>query len=99
MCPTWWKATSGPWWSARWRGRVAGRTSVSHWCLHPGGKRILDAVHKGMGFVNGELQESRAVLQGLWQPLVGHGAVCAEADAGKERSRSKSCLQLPLVQD
>jgi predicted naringenin-chalcone synthase len=35
---------------------------VSHWCLHPGGKRILDAVHKCMGFVNGELQESRTVL-------------------------------------
>jgi predicted naringenin-chalcone synthase len=35
---------------------------VSHWCLHPGGKRILDAVHKSMGFVNGELQESRNVL-------------------------------------
>jgi predicted naringenin-chalcone synthase len=41
----------------------SGPESVSHWCLHPGGKRILDAVHKGMGFVNGELQESRAVLK------------------------------------
>ncbi|RYY89837.1 MAG: type III polyketide synthase [Chitinophagaceae bacterium] len=38
-------------------------SDVSHWCLHPGGKRILDAVHKSMGFVNGELQASRNVLQ------------------------------------
>jgi predicted naringenin-chalcone synthase len=36
---------------------------VTHWCLHPGGKRILDAVHKSMDFVNGELDASREVLK------------------------------------
>ncbi|RYY38379.1 MAG: type III polyketide synthase [Chitinophagaceae bacterium] len=36
---------------------------VTHWCLHPGGKRILDAVDKSMGFTDGQLQASRDVLQ------------------------------------
>ncbi|RYZ23202.1 MAG: type III polyketide synthase [Chitinophagaceae bacterium] len=36
---------------------------VSHWCLHPGGKRILDAVNKSMGFAGEELSDSRSVLR------------------------------------
>jgi predicted naringenin-chalcone synthase len=36
---------------------------VSHWCIHPGGKRILESVHKSLGFVNGELQDSYDVLR------------------------------------
>ncbi len=35
---------------------------VSHWCIHPGGKRILDAIQKSMGFQNGELSCSYEVL-------------------------------------
>lgn len=35
---------------------------VSHWCIHPGGKRILQAIHKSLGFTNGQLQSSYEVL-------------------------------------
>jgi predicted naringenin-chalcone synthase len=49
-------------------GRALGREEkgiedVSHWCLHPGGKRILQAVHKCLGFTNGQLQCSYDTLQ------------------------------------
>jgi predicted naringenin-chalcone synthase len=40
-----------------------GIEDVSHWCLHPGGKRILQAVHKCLGFTNGQLQCSYDTLQ------------------------------------
>ena len=35
---------------------------ISHWCIHPGGKRILQAIHKSLGFTNGQLQCSYEVL-------------------------------------
>jgi len=35
---------------------------VSHWCIHPGGKRILQAIHKSLDFTNGQLQCSYDVL-------------------------------------
>ncbi len=35
---------------------------VSHWCIHPGGKRILQAIHKSLCFTNGQLQPSYDVL-------------------------------------
>jgi predicted naringenin-chalcone synthase len=36
---------------------------VSHWCIHPGGKRILQAIHKSLGFTNGQLECSYDVLK------------------------------------
>lgn len=36
---------------------------VSHWCIHPGGKRILSAIHKSLGFTNGQLHCSQEVLK------------------------------------
>ncbi|RYY66049.1 MAG: type III polyketide synthase, partial [Chitinophagaceae bacterium] len=36
---------------------------VSHWCIHPGGKRILEAIHKSLGFTNGQLEASCSVLR------------------------------------
>ncbi len=36
--------------------------AVSHWCIHPGGKRILEAIHKSLALKNGELQSSYDVL-------------------------------------
>jgi predicted naringenin-chalcone synthase len=39
-----------------------GGEEVSHWCIHPGGKRILDAIGKSMKFTNGELSNSYDVL-------------------------------------
>lgn len=35
---------------------------VSHWCIHPGGKKILEAIHKSLSFTNGELACSYEVL-------------------------------------
>ena len=37
-------------------------TKVTHWCIHPGGKRILEAIHKSLQFSNGQLQHSYDVL-------------------------------------
>lgn len=39
------------------------REQVSHWCIHPGGKRILESVHKSLGFENGQLQDCYDVLK------------------------------------
>lgn len=36
---------------------------VSHWCIHPGGKKILESIHKCLGFTNGQLDTSAAVLK------------------------------------
>lgn len=35
---------------------------VSDWCIHPGGKRILEVIHKALAFTNGQLQNSYNVL-------------------------------------
>jgi predicted naringenin-chalcone synthase len=35
---------------------------VTDWCIHPGGKRILEAIHKSLGFTNKELNYSYNVL-------------------------------------
>lgn len=39
------------------------KKEISHWCIHPGGKRILDSIHRSLGFTNGELAASYEVLQ------------------------------------
>lgn len=39
------------------------RKNISHWCIHPGGKRILDSIHRSLGFTNGELAASYNVLK------------------------------------
>jgi predicted naringenin-chalcone synthase len=35
---------------------------VTDWCIHPGGKRILEAIHKSLGFTNGQLDHSYKTL-------------------------------------
>ena len=37
--------------------------SITHWCIHPGGKRILDSIQKSLSFNNGELSECYQVLK------------------------------------
>ena len=37
--------------------------AITDWCIHPGGKRILEAIHKSLHFTNGQLQHSYNVLQ------------------------------------
>jgi predicted naringenin-chalcone synthase len=39
------------------------KKDISHWCIHPGGKRILEAVHHSLGFTNGQLQHCYDVLK------------------------------------
>lgn len=39
------------------------RQAISHWCMHPGGKGILDAIHRSLSFTNGNLDPSYAILQ------------------------------------
>jgi predicted naringenin-chalcone synthase len=38
------------------------KKEISHWCIHPGGKRILEAIHKSLKFTNGQLSASYKVL-------------------------------------
>jgi predicted naringenin-chalcone synthase len=39
------------------------RDQITHWCIHPGGKKILEAVHQSLGFTNGQLQPCYDVLR------------------------------------
>lgn len=39
------------------------KKDITHWCIHPGGKRILEAVHKSLEFTNGQLQHCYDVLR------------------------------------
>ena len=36
---------------------------ISHWCVHPGGKKILESIHKSLGFTSDELKHSYDVLK------------------------------------
>ena len=38
------------------------RKDVKHWCLHPGGKRIVDAIQKQLSLSDDEVKDSREVL-------------------------------------
>jgi predicted naringenin-chalcone synthase len=38
------------------------KEDITHWCIHPGGKRILEAVHNSLQFTNGQLQNCYNVL-------------------------------------
>ena len=39
------------------------KTNIRHWCVHPGGKRILEAIHKSLGLQADDLIESYQVLR------------------------------------
>ncbi|HEX7903438.1 MAG TPA: type III polyketide synthase [Chitinophagaceae bacterium] len=38
------------------------KEDITHWCIHPGGKKVLQAVHNSLQFSNGQLQNSYDVL-------------------------------------
>jgi predicted naringenin-chalcone synthase len=42
---------------------IADKDEITHWCIHPGGKKILEAVHKSLGFTNGQLDPCYDVLK------------------------------------
>jgi len=37
-------------------------SDISHWCIHPGGRKILESIYKSLHFTNGHLEESYSVL-------------------------------------
>ncbi|HEV7780238.1 MAG TPA: type III polyketide synthase [Chitinophagaceae bacterium] len=39
------------------------KKDITHWCIHPGGKKILEAVHSSLGFTNGQLQPCYDILK------------------------------------
>ena len=39
------------------------KNQVNHWCVHPGGKRILDAIGHSLGFLNDELLSCYEILR------------------------------------
>ncbi len=39
------------------------KKDISHWCVHPGGKRILSSIEKSIHISPGELRESYSVLK------------------------------------
>lgn len=38
------------------------KEDITHWCIHPGGKKILEAVHNSLQFTNGQLQPCYDIL-------------------------------------
>ncbi len=38
-------------------------TDITDWCVHPGGKKILESIHYCLHFSNGELDDSYAILK------------------------------------
>jgi predicted naringenin-chalcone synthase len=39
------------------------KDEIAHWCIHPGGRRILDAIHRSLSFANGDLKYSYETLK------------------------------------
>ena len=39
------------------------KKDITQWCIHPGGKKILEAIHKVLSLHNGELQASWDILR------------------------------------
>ena len=39
------------------------KQTITRWCIHPGGKRILDSIYKSLELINGELDDCYSVLQ------------------------------------
>ena len=44
-------------------GSNASIDNISHWCIHPGGKRILEAINKCLSFSGDELKYSYDILR------------------------------------
>src|SRR5260370_1343803 len=39
------------------------KEKITRWCIHPGGKRILDTIHKSLELTNGELDSCYTILK------------------------------------
>lgn len=63
-------------------------SEITHWCIHPGGKRILEAIHRSLGFNDGQLNTCFDVLReygNMSSPTVLFvlEKIMARSDAGK----------------
>jgi predicted naringenin-chalcone synthase len=45
------------------RSEAFSQEDITHWCIHPGGKKILEAIEKSTGIEQNKLQESYNVLK------------------------------------
>lgn len=64
------------------------KEEISHWCIHPGGKRILEAIHKSLGFTNGQLSTSYKVLREF-----GNLSSASIVFVLKEMLKEKTCIK------
>ncbi len=39
------------------------KEDITDWCIHPGGKRILEAIHQSLGFTNGQFSHCYDILR------------------------------------
>ena len=39
------------------------KEDITHWCIHPGGKKILEAVHNSLQFTDGQLRDCYDILR------------------------------------
>jgi predicted naringenin-chalcone synthase len=39
------------------------QSEITHWCIHPGGKKILESIHKSLRFDDGQLEKSYEVMK------------------------------------
>ncbi|MGZ8550937.1 MAG: type III polyketide synthase [Chitinophagaceae bacterium] len=39
------------------------KQDIHHWCIHPGGRKILESVHRSLGFSNGQLEDCYSILR------------------------------------
>lgn len=39
------------------------KENITHWCIHPGGKKILEAIHKSLQLKNDELKHCKEILK------------------------------------
>jgi predicted naringenin-chalcone synthase len=39
------------------------KSDITQWCIHPGGRKILEAIHESIGFSNGQLEHCHAILK------------------------------------
>jgi predicted naringenin-chalcone synthase len=39
------------------------KQTITRWCIHPGGKKILDSIYKSLELINGELDDCYSVLR------------------------------------
>ncbi|MBS1914979.1 MAG: type III polyketide synthase [Bacteroidetes bacterium] len=39
------------------------KKEITHWCIHPGGKKIIEAIQKSLRLTNGELDKSYEILK------------------------------------